>query len=313
MKINTINSPDEPTNSLIRTPAEGPDYHPNWRFLQAEQYLQHLHVPAPGARTLEQILEGEPDEFVRDLLLFHEGHPCERADAIAYATRWNKENLASRAGALIRTMVLAGGSAATIAQETATTEENITVFEKLYFDVRPYLACAAVVEEILSSAVGFEKRWFMIARRHGWAGVEEAVLLRPAHRRDGERNLDAAMGVMLNRIEDAVVNLEASGMEPSDRDLQRLAAMADIRATGLPALWQEADEAEPGQSTVQVSGSIFAKLSAASRERLLFYFDTIMDKVKKVAELEAIEAPRMTDPESNASNPSVDTPDTQVS
>jgi hypothetical protein len=305
----------EPKRSLIRTPAEGPDYHSNWRLLQGEHYLQELHVLAPGARTIEQILEGESDEFVRDFLLFHEGHPCGHAEAIAYATRANQENLASGAASLIRTMVLAGASAAKIAQEMATTEENITVFEKIYFDVRPYLSAGAFVAQICSSAVGTEKRWFMIALRHGLPGVEEFVLLRRrAHGRHGERNLGITTSVMLNRVEDGAVNLEASGIEPGDRDLERLAALADIHTTGLPALWQEADPAQQGASSGQVSDSPFSKLNAGGREHLRSFLGTFMDEaVKKVAESKSIEALPATDPESNPKNTSVDTPDTQVS
>jgi hypothetical protein len=314
MTTNTTHTGGEPTRSLIRTPAEGPYYHPNWRLLQGEEYLRQLHTAPPGALTLQQILEGESDEFVRDLLLFHEGQPCGRAEAIAYATSWSKEDLASRAGALIRTMVLARGSAAKIAQETSTTEEKITVFEKLYFDVRPYLDCAAVVEGIYSAAVGIEKRWFTIALRHGWAGVEEAVLLRRARGRDGERNLDVAISVMLNRVEDGVVNLEASGIEPGDRDLQRLAAMADIRATGLPALWEEADELQQGHSSNPFVGSAFSKLSAGKRDCFLFLFKRLMEKLaKKVAEAEPTEALGLKDAEPSASNTSIDKPETPVS
>ena len=314
MTITTIDSDDQPSLSLIRTPGEGPNYYPNWRLLQAEHYLRQLHTLAPGAPTLEQILEGECDEFVRDLLLFHEGQPCGHADAIAYATSWSKEDLISRAGALICTMVLARGSAAKIAQETATTEEKITTFEKLYFDVRPYLDCAAVIKGIYSSAVGIEERWFMIALKDGWAGVEKAILSPCARRRGGERSLDAAIGIMLNRVEDGVLNLEASGIEPGDRDLQRLAALADIRATGLPALCQETDEAEQDKPTSLVSYPAFSKLPAAGRERVRLFLSDFMDKVaKKEAESKSVEALGSADPESDAGNKSVDTPETPVS
>jgi hypothetical protein len=268
----------------------------------------------PGAPGIEQILEAESDEFVRDLLLFHEGRPCPRAEAIKYATRWNKEHLLSRSGALIRTMVLTGASASKIGQEMAATEENITVFEKLYFDVRPYLSSAAVIERICSSAVGVEKRWFAIARKDGWAGVEEAILLRRGRRRVRERNLDGAIGVMLNRVEDGVRNLEASGIEPGDRDLQRLAVLADIHATGLPAVWQEADEAEHGESTGQTTNPSFSKLPAGEREKVLFFLRHLMDKAaKKVAEAESVQGPRLANAESNASNTSVDSQETPVS
>jgi hypothetical protein len=269
---------------ITRALEDGADYQPDWRHLQVQQYLKDIyHEDAePLTRTrLNEILKEEPDPFVRHLLSFSCGRPGGNDEAIEYAVKCWRDNFRTLSASRIKAMVLADGTPERIAHEIGTTEDKIDTFEKLYFDVRRYLKHKAWLASICfpakpDAAIAVQSRWFAVAFRRGWPGIEEVVL---GHVHKGcERTLQHAASVLLGRVDDYCWGLEASGTAPSERDVQALLALARIDSVGLPLLW---DEQEP--STINPAFKELAQLSAVGRERVLL-------AVKKVVQGAAAKA-----------------------
>jgi len=178
---------------------------------------------------------------VRDLLLFRCGRPCGNEEGIAYAVNFQRDNCNTLSASASKALVIANVSPERIAHEFGTTKEKIETFEKLYFDARHYLkhrgwlrgTCFPAAKP--NAVVALELRWFAIAFGRGWPGVEEVVLGRVP--KSGERTLEGAISVLLGRVEDYCSALEASGAEPSERDIKAMASLGRI-ARSLPYLWE---------------------------------------------------------------------------
>jgi hypothetical protein len=266
---------------ITRALKEGTDYQPDWRRLQVEQYVKDIyHADTEPLTRLDEILEEEPDPFVRDSLLFHCGRPCGNEERIAYAVNCWKDNPKTRSASLIKTMIIANASPERIAHEFGTTKDKIEVFERLYFDVRCHLKDRGWLRGIVYPAVkpdpagAVESRWFPVAFRRGWPGVEEIVLGRPP--KAGERNLQHAFSVLLGRVEDYCVGLEASGAAPSEKDIKALVALGRIAARGLPYLWENPLEQE--SSTDSPAIQAIKKLSPAKRDEVLFVLEEMFKR-----------------------------------
>jgi hypothetical protein len=257
---------------IIRALEDGADYQPDWRHLQVQQYLKdiyHEHAEPLRRTRLNQILKEEFDPFVRHLVSFSCGRPGGNEEAIEYAVKCWRDNFKTLSASRIKAMVLANGTPERIAHEIGTTEDKIDTFEKLYFDVRRYLKHRGWLASICfpavkpDAAIAVESRWFAVAFRRGWPGVEEVVL---GHVDKGcERTLQHAASVLLGRVDDYCWGLEVSGTAPSESDVRALLALARIGSVGLPVLW---DEQQP--SRIDPAFKELARLSAGGRERVFF-------------------------------------------
>jgi hypothetical protein len=269
---------------ITRALEDGTDYQPDWRHLQMQQYLKEIHQADPESPTrLDEILKQEPDSFVRDLLLFYCGRRPGNYEAIEYAVRCWQNNCNTRSASRIKAMVVANATPKRIAYEFGTTEDKIGTFERLYFDARRYLKnrgwlasiCypAAKPEDAASAA---ESRWFPVAFRRGWPGIEEIVL---GHMpKSGQRTVQDAASILLGRVEDYCVGLEASGTALSEKDVKMLSAVARI---GLPYLWENPLEQEPSTDSPAIQA--FKKLPPASRDKVLAFLTKVMDAAAKKA------------------------------
>jgi hypothetical protein len=270
---------DSTPAKITRRLEDGPDYEPDWRHLQVREYLNFIDQSDAADARLDKILSEEPDSFVRDLLLFHCERPCDN-EGIAYAVkcqRYRKTRFASA----IKALVIAHGSPEQIAHEFGTTKEKIETFEKLYFDVRRYLNHRGWLRGVCYDSVdATELRWFAVAFRRRWPGVEEVVLGRLP--KSGERSLDGAIGVLLGRVEDYCSASEASGKGPSEQDIKDMASLVRI-ARSLPPLWENPLELEQKSSTESPTIRSLKKLTPAGRLRLDFFLRRLMDGVAKKA------------------------------
>jgi len=282
--------PDYISPKITRALENGADYRPHWRDLQVQEYLNSIAQSDAEAPTrLNEILSEESDPFVRDLLLFHSDRPCSNEEGIAYAVNCQRDNSKTLSASLIKTMVIANRSPELIAPEFGTTKERIEIFEKLYFDARRYLKHRGWLRGICSPAVkpnaldAAESRWFAIAFRRGWPGVEEVVLGQMP--KCGERNLEHAFSILLGRVEDHCVALEASGEAPSEKDIKKIAQLARI-ARSVPYLWENPQEHEP--STDSPTFQRLKKLPFAQRDRVRWAVTQKMEEniEKAIAQLE---------------------------
>ena len=78
---------------ITRVLEDGLDYRPDWRHLQVQGFLNFIDQSDAEALTrLREILSEEPDQFVRDLLLFHCDQPCGNYEDIAFAVKCQRDN-----------------------------------------------------------------------------------------------------------------------------------------------------------------------------------------------------------------------------
>jgi hypothetical protein len=270
---------DSIPQKITRTLEDGPDYRPDWRHLQVQEYLNSIH-------QLDEILSEESDPFVRDRLLFHYDQPCGNEEGIAYAVKCQRDNSNTLSASVIKTMVIPNGSPERIAYEFGTTKEKIETFEKLYFDARRYLKHRGWLRGIClpaakpaNAVVAIELRWFAVAFRRGWPGVEEVVLGQVPNSR--QRTFQHALSILLGRVEDYCSGLEASGARPSEKDIKAIVALGRIHDRGLPYLWENPLESEP--STDSPTTQAFKKLPPAGRDRVCSFLTTVMDAAEKKA------------------------------
>ena len=88
---------------------------------------------------MNDILSGEKDPYVRQLLLSQSGRRSVIPAAIEYALRCYRSQNENWIAARIAAMVVAGRSSAEIAEEIGTEPVHVVAFEKIFFDVRRYL------------------------------------------------------------------------------------------------------------------------------------------------------------------------------
>jgi hypothetical protein len=180
MKTHEKNPFLNPPNSIlaiVRSLEEGPNYQPNWRWLKVQQHLAEINNSAEAAgefsTRLELILDREKDEIIRKTLQFHCGVLSDDSAAVEYALRTASTPLAVEQ---IKAMVVANGPIERIAKEMGTHPAKIDFFEKLYFDVRPYVDNRGWLRTICIGSSAH--RYLKVALDRGWAGVEEVVLQR---------------------------------------------------------------------------------------------------------------------------------------
>jgi hypothetical protein len=304
---NLSSNNSEPAPAKITRALEtGIDHRPDWRDLQVQKHLKAIYQPdAEPLTRMEQILVEERDPFVRDLLLFRCGRPCSNQEGIEYAVTCSRDNPRTLAASRIKAMVIANCSSERIAHEFGSTQHKIEIFEKLFFDVRRYLphrgwlagVCDPVAKPDAVSAV--ESRWFSVAFRRGWPGVEEVVLGLPP--KAGERNLQHAFSVLLGRVQDYCVGLEASGVAPSEKDIKAIVALGRIAARGLPYLWENPLEQEPATD----SPAIWAlkKLRPVDRDKARAFLTTLIDAAEKKALAQKSTGSKIDGPATNSSEP----------
>jgi hypothetical protein len=271
---------------ITRVLEDGLDYRPDWRHLHVQKYLNSIHQSDAKALTrLNEILLEESDPFVRDLLLFHCDRPCGNEESIAYAFNCQRDNSKTRFASVIKAMVIANVSSEAIAYQFGTAKEKIDTFEKLYFDARPYLNHRGWLRGICYPAVkpnaldAEELRWFAVAFRRGRPGVEEVVLGQVPN--SGERTLQSALSIALGRVEDHYFDLEASGAQPSEKDIKALVALARIHSRGLLCLWENPLEPEPSTDSPAIQE--FKKLMPARRDVVRLFLTELMDAAAKKA------------------------------
>jgi len=276
MNTNKENRPlNDPTflASIVRSPDEGPNYQPNWRWLTVQKYLAEIESSAESSadrsKKLELILDREKEEVVRQTLQFHCGVLGDGEAPVKYALLCAQD--ATTAGAIMA-MVVAKASIERIAIEMGTQPGKIEFFEKLYFDVRPYLGNRFLLRKICFGNGGH--RWLKVAFLRGWAGVEEIVLQRLPN---GPRNLSHTVSVLLGRAQAHQFELEASNAPESEKDLQLLLSVSQANAK-FPFL-QDTIEENPVPETEASKG--VAELTPVGRERVAAFLRMILDEAKK--------------------------------
>jgi len=241
MKTNKKNvSLNDPKSilAIVRSLAEGPNYQPNWRWLTVQQHLAEIENSAEAAgdspTKLQLILDREEDEIVRQTLQFQYGVSSDNEAVVKYALLCAASPEDAR---MIKAMVVANRSTELIAEEMGTQPAAVDFFEKLHFDVRDSVDKRAWLRKICFGKDGH--RWLQVAFERGWPGVEQVILQRLPK---GPRSLNHAVSVLLTRFQAGLFQLEASNVDPSEKDLQQLLRVLQANAYGQFPFLEDVEE-----------------------------------------------------------------------
>lgn len=166
--------------AVVRRLKDGWDYRPDWRLQVTETHLVEIATATDRIDALQAIMWCEQDPFIRQALRFRMSGRCVALDAFEWAFRSAHDNQKSGVLSMLKAMVIAGLPAKMIAVELATDPLNITVAERLFFDVRRHLANRlwlrnAVIqphEGELTIEESREHHWLNVAFESGWRGLE---------------------------------------------------------------------------------------------------------------------------------------------
>jgi hypothetical protein len=285
--------PDKPR--IARTPRESPAFRPDWRILLFQQLAVEIAQAKDESLALARVVAGERDPFVRQILLWQFGRRSVIPGALVYAWQCQQCESENWIGAMIAGMVVAGRTSVQIAREIGTDPLHVRAFEKLCFDVRPYLQSRSWLKQMCYSlprpnepAYRHAKRRYLVtAYERGWAGLAP-ILLRPSHvqPRTGRQELNRFWQTLLARAADFVNELEVNGTPLAERDviLLRL-ALHEAKGLGLPATASaDLDYAKPGEpdeeQSRQEAQALVRKLTLEQRKRVGTLLQTILHRVK---------------------------------
>jgi hypothetical protein len=279
----------DPSN-IARSLTSGLDYKPDWRFQIVQIYLAQLRgvkKVEPGAiemrwsraqqhnsqplrqfdthralveeriknkviKTLNEVLEKEPDPIVRQLTLHSHNGTSIIAEQIEYALRANRSQTESVAVGLIKAQIVCDRTAEQIARTVGTTAAYMNTFEKIFFDVRRYLGNRVWLQSLwfpsLSSKAPIylqsQARLMQIAFRGGWRALYPYICEPTSS--SSKPTPQALISGLFSRAQDHVHNMEIRGTPPSDADIQRLVAVQRaVKLAGIPITAADLADKEP--------------------------------------------------------------------
>ena len=217
---------------VVRSLEEGPDYAPDWRQQVVQAYLADVAVSKEPLCRLQEICWMEKDPYVRQYLRFrYDGHSV-NIDAFRYAEGCRVRNAETGAASMIKAMILGDRTPEEIATELGTEVRNIVTFAKVFFDIRRYLNNEnllrrvalhdAPAADMAKAEAQRERRWLSAAFHRGWTGVEQVVFQRQTGAPEELDQLSSRLqSTLASRALEYVHDLESSGLQPCEADLQR--------------------------------------------------------------------------------------------
>ena len=218
-----------------------PNYHPQWRSLQAREYAkEYEEAMSCDPQESYVIPPGEDDDIVLDYFSLLTLGDC-NDDSLKYAHGCNETNSVRGFGTLIQSMLVGGCSLTEVASELGTSEENIESYIKLFFDIERYLNCEPLMLSIItpydkvdeSSKIRQNNLWLGMSYAFGWKTAKN-VLQR-------KMNMDAATVETFMESMKNCINMQAaeyamavrSGSVARPSDFERY--IAQVNATALSA------------------------------------------------------------------------------
>ncbi len=252
---------------IARSLKEGADYSPDWRAKFTENYIRQITQAKDPTAELAEVLRQQRDGFIRELVQFHCHVPFPTQLSLERAIRFHRVARTARA---IEAMVIADQSMKEIAHIVSATIETIEYFEKLFFDVRPFLNNKLWVRNLCYGENG--NRLLQLALEGGWDGLSEVLL------RDGPkspRNLQRSASILHRRFQDYVYGLEENNVPVSEKDFDRLNRVCHLSASGaLPSL----DDPPPAELKDPTVPPSVADLTPAGRERVAALLNMVLQK-----------------------------------
>jgi len=243
----------------VPSPRTDPDYQPDWRHKWFEQDCVEVARAADKSAKAEELSELTKDPFVSLLFKAHFSEPTSEARS---APKWaSRARDTEQVAHIIEAMVVADYSTEEIAKEFGTDKINIEAYEKIFFDVRPYLQFRGYLKTLC-----FGKRGhcaLQVAFNRGYAGVEEVVL---RHKVKRNRDLKESLSVLIGRVEDAVFAREDNNMASSKIDLEWLLRLSQISALNQLPYLQDREKEKPLTPQQELFNKATANLSPGKQE-----------------------------------------------
>jgi hypothetical protein len=176
-------------------------------------------------------------------------------------------------------MVVGDFSVQEIAEYFGIAELNVQIFEKLYFDVRPYLGNRAWLQTFCFSERGH--RWLRVAFSRGRSGAEEVILRRNQGKK---RDFETSLSILQGRIQDICFDLEANNVAPGENDLKLALMLSRIAALGqLPDLINvvEVPETPVSKAPAPPVSNALASLPIAGQDRVASFLSAWIRKIKE--------------------------------
>jgi len=243
----------------VPSPRTDPDYQPDWRHKWFEQDCVEVARAADKSAKAEELSELAKDPFVSLLFKAHFSEPTsEERSAVKWASRARDTEQVAH---IIEAMVVADYSAEEIAKEFGTDKINIEAYEKIFFDVRPYLQFRGWLKTFCLGKRGHCA--LRVAFNRGYPGVEEVVL---RHKVKRNRDLKESLSVLIGRVEDAVFAREENNMASSKIDLEWLLRLSQISALNQLPYLQDVEKQKPLTPDEELFKKVTANLSPGRTE-----------------------------------------------
>jgi len=150
-----------------------PNYCPNWRSLQAREYASAF---LDANEETFVIPESEDDD---DVVAYYAYLTTEETDSIPikYAHSCNETDSIRGFGTAIKSMLLGGLTQDQIAEEMGTSQDNVEMYIKLFFDIEAYLGNKFILSSIISPFIKKQEideakkqsgLWMSISLAFGW-------------------------------------------------------------------------------------------------------------------------------------------------
>jgi hypothetical protein len=203
-------------------------------------------------------------------------------------------------------MVVARCSVEHIAAQVGSTPLNVRIFEKICFDVRRYSSNRIWLRDIcLSAAIPsgppcppYETRLLVIAFEGGWSRLQKLLLSQQSQRSPNTKaDLDQFVAILAARALDYLINLEAQGVPPSERDVQLLILAQRMPMVALPPFSpsERSLNASADQAKNELDSTV-KQLSPLARRRIIAILERIKSDapMKMDAEIEVPDKSRET-------------------
>ena len=276
---------------MPRSPAESPDYSPAWRHELLQRIVLQVTGDANQPSAVEKILAKERDFYVRELVRHEFNLSCRLSMGLDYAFACQATRMSNRSAAIIRAMTVAGCDASEIAREIGTALVNVRIYQKVFWDVAPYLTSRSWLKMLCSSQarqsepeyLRVERRWLQLALQ-GWPVLAQVISPRRSIKpQSGLDQLTELLRMCLCRAADFGRQLEYTGLSPAIHDVHLLSAvLKEAKALGFQGIGlSELEYPKPLSPKDEEAAKLIGKLSSTQRRRLGTFIQCLKSELQK--------------------------------
>jgi hypothetical protein len=238
-----IASPHRPRSAWALDPA--------WRSKAVEECVAQLATGEDQKGSLQDYLFQERDPVLRQAVRFRLTGQSVCSDRFAWAYETLDTNARTGMASALKAMAVADRDPDEIAQELGTTAENVIIFERLFWDIRPILGnetClrAVVAPDWQAPAMSIEETrdrlMLRAALAEGWPGLRALLRGEQPSDEDGEVVARKIESIVSRRALRYLRELEASGSPANEDDLKRFAVLRSLRARETVTTAHEAEQ-----------------------------------------------------------------------